>query len=86
MMATRKVIIIDDEEDDETTRDYIVISSDEEDVVETEDCCRVCWERRANTLVLPCGHVAACTVCQACVDHCVQCQGQVTAVLKDETR
>jgi hypothetical protein len=50
----------------------------------------VCFDRPANTLVLPCGHVAVCSVCAvllretADARRCVRCRRPITEVLVDD--
>jgi hypothetical protein len=62
------------------------VSVDEEE----EDTCMVCMDKRANTLVVPCGHVVVCVDCSAKLADtpdrhtCVRCRAAITSVLCDE--
>lgn len=61
-------------------------------VAEAEDkeCCMVCYDNKANTLVLPCMHCVVCSECSQGLKNtadrsiCVQCRRSITDVLEDE--
>ncbi|XP_052810775.1 baculoviral IAP repeat-containing protein 7-A-like [Mya arenaria] len=44
--------------------------------------CRVCRERQACMLLIPCGHRAACGDCAPNISTCPDCKGDVTETLK----
>jgi len=57
---------------------------------ESNDECIVCFERNADTLVLPCEHVVVCHTCSLTLarspfaSQCIWCQQPITEVLMDE--
>jgi len=38
-----------------------------------EKCCKVCWEREVDTVLLWCGHVAICLYCSQFLSSCPMC-------------
>lgn len=44
-----------------------------EDSINDEKCCKVCWEREAETVLLWCGHVAVCIYCSQFLHLCPIC-------------
>ena len=59
----------------------------EKDVAEDQEC-KICWEARATTAVVPCGHASFCFSCidayhKADASHvCPVCRGPITSIMK----
>ncbi len=43
--------------------------------------CRICRDRDANRMFLPCAHLAACSLCSPALTHCPQCRGKNKGVI-----
>ncbi len=43
--------------------------------------CRICRDRDANRMFLPCAHLVACSLCSPAVTHCPQCRGKSKGVI-----
>ncbi|XP_050600075.1 baculoviral IAP repeat-containing protein 7-A-like [Bombus affinis] len=41
--------------------------------------CKVCMEREATVVFLPCGHVATCDYCSPALTKCIICRGELKA-------
>lgn len=60
-------------------------SLNKEKVSEEEKLCKICYTKKANTIVNKCGHAAMCSDCAVNVlksfPTCMLCRGQVDKVL-----
>ena len=43
--------------------------------------CRICRDKDANRMFLPCAHLAACSLCSPAVVNCPQCRGVIRGVV-----
>lgn len=57
--------------------------------VDDEDAgkCVVCWERRADTAIIPCGHMCGCNIClkdvfASAAPQCPMCRGPITSLVR----
>lgn len=49
----------------------------------TEQMCIICWQRKYDTVFVPCGHATACTTCASNVNGvCPICQRKISQVLR----
>ncbi len=65
-------------------------SSDEMDTLDDDDTeCLICLDRKSNTIVLPCMHVAVCQECSDGLENtndantCVKCRNPITSVINN---
>jgi len=62
----------DDDNDDEE-KDCDDEDGDRDDDLKDDKCCKICWEREANTVLLWCGHIAVCMYCTQFLHLCPIC-------------
>ena len=70
--------VIDDEINDEI--------NDEVDEEENENICKICFDKKINTVILPCAHVVVCLECSqgftGTTNECPICRSQIDKVIK----
>lgn len=54
----------------------------ENEKIRMERKCRVCQDKEANILILPCAHVTLCTLCTPYILKCPNCNSKIKATVK----
>ena len=44
--------------------------------------CKICTEREANILFLPCGHLFVCKYCTTSLNNCPICRFEINQIVK----
>jgi hypothetical protein len=57
------------------------------DTIDKSELCCVCMKKRADTAVIPCGHLCACAQCLDSIQlsaspHCPKCSGPMTSIIR----
>ena len=47
-----------------------------------ENSCKICWERKVDSVILKCGHVAICMYCSVKLLQCPICCGTISKICK----
>ena len=43
--------------------------------------CKICTEYKANTLLVPCHHIVACSICAVKLETCPTCRGEIKEIV-----
>lgn len=55
---------------------------DYDDSISRDDCCKICWGRKKDTISVPCGHLWVCQKCSKHVEECGICRKKCSSFVK----
>lgn len=47
-----------------------------------KNICKLCFDKKTNTVIMPCGHRFACSECAVKLSKCSECNGKIDYVIK----
>ena len=73
-------VIVEDNESESAEEDLEKLRQINKNLKESK-LCKVCRDKDANRLFLPCAHLACCSLCSPAVRNCPQCKGNIRGIV-----